>query len=127
MPQNQMPQNQLPQNQLPINQLPPNRIPQNQIPQSIPQQQPIQQPISQPIVQPQPQVQSQVNQSSLNYNNKPQTIPMNNYDSSIDQIFRNYEPKIKIAENLRDEALNAIDKYVTDPEVKGVEELGNYS
>ena len=121
--QNQLsPQNQLPQNQLPQNQYPQNRIPSNQIPQPIIQTQP-------PQIQKQlPPQQPNVPQPTLNYNNqvKPVVIKEDNGDplNSINSMFRNYEPKIKYTENLRDEEINAIDKYVSDPEVKGVEELG---
>ncbi|ORX57182.1 hypothetical protein BCR36DRAFT_409504 [Piromyces finnis] len=143
IPQNQIPQNQIPQNQPPQNRLSANHLPQSQLPiNSLPQnqtQQPISQPISQPqvikqpmshsIIQSQPQSQTQVTQPPVSYNDKPQSASpkkndISNYNPSTNYSFKNYEPKIKTVENLSDETLNMIDKYVMDPEPKGVEELG---
>jgi len=57
----------------------------------------------------------------------PANINREGTNNLLNSIFNNYEPKIKLSYNLKDETLDILDKYVTDPEVKGVEELGKIS
>lgn len=99
--------------------------PQNQINHIV---QPIQKLQNQPQAQLHPQSQLQTSPSyDKQVQQKQQQQNLINRERTnnlINPIFNNYEPKIKVTENLKDDTLNILDKYVTDPEIKGVEELG---